>query len=46
VETLGVSDSTPQPVIDELISMVKAARFRVDSAEGSNNGIRYYYQYQ
>jgi len=45
VETLGMTEGTPQKVIDELVSMVRDARFRVDSVEGNNNGIRYYYQY-
>jgi hypothetical protein len=45
VELLGMSEGTPEPVVKQLLSMVKSARFRSDSDDGSTNGIRYYYDY-
>jgi hypothetical protein len=45
VEQLGLSEGTPDLVVEELVSLVKASRFRSDADDGSINGIRYYYQY-
>jgi hypothetical protein len=45
VETLGTSDGTPDAVVQQLVSLVAASRFRNDAENGSTHGIRYYYRY-
>jgi tetratricopeptide (TPR) repeat protein len=45
VETLGMSDDTPDAVVQKLVGLVESSRFRSDAENGDTLGIRYYYRY-